>query len=234
MGLRPIRLSLVLAWMLQCTTVTETYTKLAKVGDDVTFTCEEGCHSATWTWTGDGASARPVPLVKHGRLIHPFSRLVFNPDCSLVVKNVLIADAGFFSCTFSKPAAPGWKVNGAQLYVFTDTVIPEHPVLTQKNQVVTESAEKKGAMIDESPTSPTAPSTGHWWRLVLVLVGLAALVVVVISVHIWTKTEGFKLHRDQSDRRDEDAVVSYENVGGFPAAVRFHRSAPPAAEGRSF
>ncbi|XP_061563103.1 uncharacterized protein LOC133418436 isoform X2 [Cololabis saira] len=194
MGLRPIRLSLVLAWMLQCTTVTETYTKLAKVGDDVTFTCEEGCHSATWTWTGDGASARPVPLVKHGRLIHPFSRLVFNPDCSLVVKNVLIADAGFFSCTFSKPAAPGWKVNGAQLYVFT----------------------------------------GHWWRLVLVLVGLAALVVVVISVHIWTKTEGFKLHRDQSDRRDEDAVVSYENVGGFPAAVRFHRSAPPAAEGRSF
>ncbi|KAK1889565.1 Carcinoembryonic antigen-related cell adhesion molecule 1 [Dissostichus eleginoides] len=59
-----------------------------------------------------------------------------------------------------------------------------------------------------------------WWVL-MVSVGLAALIISVVTVHIWTRTKGGKKRiRKNLEQNDEDEdEVNYENDGGPSASV---------------
>ncbi|XP_034057449.1 uncharacterized protein LOC117536623 [Gymnodraco acuticeps] len=65
---------------------------------------------------------------------------------------------------------------------------------------------------------PEGPAV--WW-LILVSVGLAALVVTVVTVHIWTRAKGGKKGmRKNLEQNDEDEdEVNYENDGEASASV---------------
>ncbi|KAK5903177.1 hypothetical protein CgunFtcFv8_006981 [Champsocephalus gunnari] len=65
---------------------------------------------------------------------------------------------------------------------------------------------------------PEGPAV--WW-LILVSVGLAALIVTVVTVHIWTRAKGGeKRIRNNLEQNDEDEdEVDYENDGGASASV---------------
>ncbi|XP_033934162.1 uncharacterized protein [Pseudochaenichthys georgianus] len=63
---------------------------------------------------------------------------------------------------------------------------------------------------------PEGPAV--WW-LILVSVGLAALIVTVVTVHIWTRAKGGeKRMRKNLEQNDEDEVND-ENDGGASASV---------------
>ncbi|XP_034059107.1 uncharacterized protein LOC117537832 isoform X2 [Gymnodraco acuticeps] len=74
-----------------------------------------------------------------------------------------------------------------------------------------------------SPQSSDATTTGTpgLLRLILVSVGLAALVVTVVTVHIWTRAKGSKKRKTKNlEQNDEDEdEVNYENDGGASASV---------------
>ncbi|KAK2855907.1 hypothetical protein Q5P01_004642 [Channa striata] len=68
-------------------------------------------------------------------------------------------------------------------------------------------------------------STG-WLRLVIVSAGLITLVVVVVTVDIWSRTKGNKTLMDKNtvdiDEDEDEGSVEYENDGDPSASVRFH------------
>ncbi|KAJ4928687.1 hypothetical protein JOQ06_004313 [Pogonophryne albipinna] len=69
---------------------------------------------------------------------------------------------------------------------------------------------------------PEGPAV--WW-LILVSVGLAALIVTVVTVHIWTRAKGGKkrmrknLEQNDEDENEDEDEVDYENDGGASASV---------------
>ncbi|XP_031722064.1 uncharacterized protein LOC116393675 isoform X2 [Anarrhichthys ocellatus] len=62
-----------------------------------------------------------------------------------------------------------------------------------------------------------------WWRLIVVPVGLAALIISVVTVNIWTRTTGNKTLIEENIERDDededDGTVNYENAGEPSASV---------------
>ncbi|KAK5903090.1 hypothetical protein CgunFtcFv8_006900 [Champsocephalus gunnari] len=76
---------------------------------------------------------------------------------------------------------------------------------------------------DNAQSSGGATTTGTpgLLRLILVSVGLAALIVTVVTVHIWTRAKGGeKRMRKNLEQNDEDEdEVNYENDGGASAPV---------------
>ncbi|KAK9531833.1 hypothetical protein VZT92_011236 [Zoarces viviparus] len=62
-----------------------------------------------------------------------------------------------------------------------------------------------------------------WWRLIVVPVGLAALIISVVTVNIWTRTTGNKTLTEENIERDDededDGTVNYENDGDPSASV---------------
>ncbi|XP_031722060.1 uncharacterized protein LOC116393671 [Anarrhichthys ocellatus] len=62
-----------------------------------------------------------------------------------------------------------------------------------------------------------------WWRLIVVPVGLAALIISVVTVNIWTRTTGNKTLIEENIERDDededDGTVNYENAGDPSASV---------------
>ncbi|XP_034059094.1 uncharacterized protein LOC117537825 isoform X2 [Gymnodraco acuticeps] len=65
---------------------------------------------------------------------------------------------------------------------------------------------------------PEGPAV--WW-VILVSVGLAALIVTVVTVHIWTRAKGGKKRKRKNlEQNDEDEdEAEYENDGGASASV---------------
>ncbi|XP_071324195.1 uncharacterized protein [Trachinotus anak] len=73
----------------------------------------------------------------------------------------------------------------------------------------------------ESQTNTTVPavsdsstSSAGWLRLVIVCVGLTGLIVIVVTVDLWTRTKGNKTKTDDNEVQndEDDAAVNYENV----------------------
>ncbi|XP_034059113.1 uncharacterized protein LOC117537838 [Gymnodraco acuticeps] len=58
-------------------------------------------------------------------------------------------------------------------------------------------------------------------RLILVSVGLAALIITVVTVNIWTRAKGSKAQTEENmEQNDEDEdEAEYENIGGASASV---------------
>ncbi|XP_033979765.1 uncharacterized protein LOC117477208 isoform X1 [Trematomus bernacchii] len=67
---------------------------------------------------------------------------------------------------------------------------------------------------------PEGPAV--WW-VIMVPVGLAALIITVVTVHIWTRAKGGKKRMtknlEQNDEDEDEDEVNYENDGGASASV---------------
>ncbi|XP_054475019.1 uncharacterized protein LOC129107542 [Anoplopoma fimbria] len=65
-----------------------------------------------------------------------------------------------------------------------------------------------------------------WWRFIVVPVGLAALIISVVTVNVWTRTHVNKTRMngniERNDEDDDDGTVNYENVGDPSASVSLH------------
>ncbi|XP_034095305.1 uncharacterized protein LOC117561814 [Gymnodraco acuticeps] len=63
-----------------------------------------------------------------------------------------------------------------------------------------------------------------WLRFIIVSVGLASLIIIVVTVTIWTRAKGNRAQTDDNAvHNDEDeGVVTYENVGEPSASIRLH------------
>ncbi|KAI4792971.1 hypothetical protein KUCAC02_033010 [Chaenocephalus aceratus] len=63
-----------------------------------------------------------------------------------------------------------------------------------------------------------------WLRFIVVSVGLASLIIIVVTVTIWTRAKANRAQTDDNAvHNDEDeGVVTYENVGEASASIRLH------------
>ncbi|XP_059211953.1 uncharacterized protein LOC131990822 isoform X1 [Centropristis striata] len=86
--------------------------------------------------------------------------------------------------------------------------------------------EKKDSKDETEGDNILHPSFSLWWRIIIVLVGLAALIAAVVVVNMWMRTEGNQTQReDNAEQNDEDGdegTVTYENVGEPSVSIRLH------------
>ncbi|XP_078030267.1 uncharacterized protein LOC144466592 [Epinephelus lanceolatus] len=106
---RWIKMSLILILLLQLTAITEQgfLSFTARVGDDVTLSCEnamdsqDNCDSVTWLFT-DSRSKATVVVVSGGQISEnakaKSDRLSVTANCSLVIKKVTREDVGRYTC----------------------------------------------------------------------------------------------------------------------------------------
>ncbi|KAG8011531.1 hypothetical protein GBF38_006392, partial [Nibea albiflora] len=71
----------------------------------------------------------------------------------------------------------------------------------------TASSMKRGTIMTVSAINDdSANLRGSWWRFIIVSLGLAALIVIVVAVSMWTRTKGRKTQMDEN-------VVSFYSEG---------------------
>ncbi|XP_033979762.1 uncharacterized protein LOC117477205 isoform X2 [Trematomus bernacchii] len=82
------------------------------------------------------------------------------------------------------------------------------------------SCQKTGS----TPAGRNDPPGQDWLRFIIVSVGLAPLIIIVVTVTIWTRAKGNRAQTDDNAvHNDEDeGVVTYENVGEPSASIRLH------------
>ncbi|XP_051816968.1 uncharacterized protein LOC110970760 isoform X4 [Acanthochromis polyacanthus] len=214
-----------------------------KVGDEATLPCEDvtdlpdKCLSTTWAF--DYLTTKPaVPLIVYGKITREAAsksdRLSVTEKCCLVIKKVTDEDAGRYTC---RQFISGQIVTNSDVYLTVvkrdNVAIP--PVTTTKRTTkattrpTTTTKRTTKATTLPPTTDPAAAETslnaGCWIRLIFVLVGVAALSLIVVSVNIWTRTKGSKTHGGKKQHSNEDDdVVTYEHAEDVSAPVRFHRS----------
>ncbi|XP_042359089.1 uncharacterized protein LOC121955281 isoform X2 [Plectropomus leopardus] len=83
---------------------------------------------------------------------------------------------------------------------------------------------KQFTFSDQSSGEDATSSPQDWWRFIIVSVGIAGLVITVLTVRIWTNIKENKTQMDaKMVRNDEDnGRVIYENLGDLYASVRLH------------
>ncbi|XP_034059090.1 uncharacterized protein LOC117537824 isoform X2 [Gymnodraco acuticeps] len=175
--------------------------------DEVTLRCSVST---------DGWCLHPVKWLLQGRDVDKDHREI-NTSLSYCSASVTFQTSLFSNTTRSE------LVSCAVTNVFTGEV-HLFPFSAQSSDATT-----TGTAIDEW-TSESNTGTGAdckhpegpavWW-VILVSVGLAALVVTVVTVHIWTRAKGGKKGmRKNLEQNDEDEdEVNYENDGGASASV---------------
>ncbi|XP_067428517.1 uncharacterized protein [Thunnus thynnus] len=80
---------------------------------------------------------------------------------------------------------------------------------------------------DATPTTNDTPTKQQvWLRFIIVSVGLTALIIIFVSVNIWTRTKVNKSQMDDNavhnDEDEDEGTVTYENDGEPSATVRLH------------
>ncbi|XP_044185585.1 uncharacterized protein LOC122965521 isoform X2 [Thunnus albacares] len=95
---------------------------------------------------------------------------------------------------------------------------------TNKEHLFTFSPPSSG---DATPTTNDTPTKQQvWLRFIIMSVGLTALIVIVVSVNIWTRTKVNKSQMDDNavhnDEDEGEGTVTYENDGEPSATVRLH------------
>ncbi|KAI4800346.1 hypothetical protein KUCAC02_013290 [Chaenocephalus aceratus] len=94
----------------------------------------------------------------------------------------------------------------------------EGDATTTGTPAIDEWASEKNKGTGPDCKHPEGPAV--WW-VIMVCVGLAALIITVVTVHIWTRAKGGKKRmRKNLEQIDEDEdEVDYENDGGASASV---------------
>ncbi|XP_035851093.1 uncharacterized protein LOC118493830 [Sander lucioperca] len=114
-----------------------------------------------------------------------------------------------------------------QLFPFIPQSSGEKPgedATTSTTMRTTESGTKSRVTSTTPAVSVTSTSPQGWWRVIMVSVGLAALVITVVVVNIWMRTKGNRTQMDgNAEHHDEDeGTVTYENVGEPSVSIRLH------------
>ncbi|XP_033934161.1 uncharacterized protein [Pseudochaenichthys georgianus] len=207
------------------------YFLTVRAGDEVTLPFDnvmpdqDKCESTKWYFFDSGGSV--VKLFEDGQ-IHKAAkaksdRLRVTENCALSMKKVTEEDAGVYLCRQVRSGEQQGPVSDVLLSVVSREV-RLFPLSPQSSGDATTT----GTPATDGRTSERNKGTGAdckhpegpavWW-LILVSVGLAALIVTVVTVHIWTRAKGGeKRMRKNLEQNDEDEV-NYENDGGASASV---------------
>ncbi|KAK1889486.1 Pregnancy-specific beta-1-glycoprotein 5 [Dissostichus eleginoides] len=166
-------------------------------------------------------------------------RLRVTENCSLVIKNVTEEDAGLYTCKQFRPGEQQGSFSPVYLSVVTMTEHQDNDEVKLRCCVKTYGCPQSSGDATTTGTPPihewtsennnnkeTGQDRKHpegpaLWRVLMVSVGLAALIISVVTVHIWTRTKGGKKRmRKNLEQNDEDEdEVNYENDGGASASV---------------
>ncbi|KAK1889275.1 Kit ligand [Dissostichus eleginoides] len=152
-------------------------------------------------------------------------------------KEVTEEDAGLYYCRQFRSGEQQDPDSGVYLSVVTMTEHQDNDEVTLDCSVSTDGGPQSSATSTGTPpihewtsennnNKETGQDRKHpegpalWWVL-MVSVGLAALIISVVTVHIWTRTKGGKKRmRKNLEQNDEDEdEVNYENDGGASASV---------------
>ncbi|XP_059211836.1 uncharacterized protein LOC131990739 [Centropristis striata] len=171
------------------------------------------------------------------------NRLSVTADCSLVIKDVTYQDVGRYSCRQFNRAGQQQGEDAlvvlSVIYIqwlfdgnFNDTettagscsarVTFPTPHPSQKSKFyeslkcnVTDNRSEKTLLFQSSLEKTATGSVSPWWRIIIVLVGLAAVIAAVVLVNIWIRTKGNQtLREDNVEPNDEDedeGTVMYES-----------------------
>ncbi|XP_065820146.1 uncharacterized protein [Labrus bergylta] len=216
-----IQISFILVTVLQLTAAVTGLSPLyyyVRVEDEVTLACgnviedQSDCDSTAWTWTSRSTKAA-VELITLGQIADntgfKSDRLSVAVNCALVIKKVTEEDAGYFVC---------------QQYKSDRKAAPDAPVyLSVISSEVTTATIKSTTPNEKSKTETDTTETGvndssklnAQWRLIVVSVGLSALILTVVMVNVWTKTQGQQTRMDENmvnGSHEDDDAVNYENI----------------------
>ncbi|XP_033994300.1 uncharacterized protein LOC117489237 [Trematomus bernacchii] len=158
-------------------------------------------------------------VVPYGGCTHTVKWLLQDQD---VVKDHRDIKTSKSSCSASVTFLTSHFSNTTRFELFTCAV-------TDGAKVQTFSLQSSGEDKNPATTTPTTPTTqteqednnkGRL-RLIIVSVGLAALIITVVTVNMWTRTKGSKAQTEENmEQIDEDEdEVNYENDGGPSASV---------------
>ncbi|XP_027145733.1 uncharacterized protein LOC109140645 isoform X2 [Larimichthys crocea] len=104
--------------------------------------------------------------------------------------------------------------NGDKVQLFPFRLQPSGEKPGDDTAATTESSMKRGTITIVSLISDDSANLKCWWRFIIVPVGLAALIIIVVAVSMWTRTKGRKRQMDENmvDDDEDDGAVNYENV----------------------
>ncbi|KAK1889416.1 Neuroglian [Dissostichus eleginoides] len=221
------------------------YFHMVRAGDEVTLPFEnviddqDKCESTTWTFRDSRSS---VTLFEDGQ-IHKEAkakpdRLRVTENCSLVIKKVTEEDAGLYYCRQLRSGRQQDPYSLVLLSVVTMTGHQDNDEVTlrcsvktdgccslsvkwllQGQDVDTDHRDIKTSHPQSSGQDCKHPEGPALWWVLMVSVGLAALIISVVTVHIWTRTKGGKKRMRKNLEQNDEDEVNYENDGGPSASV---------------
>ncbi|XP_033934875.1 uncharacterized protein [Pseudochaenichthys georgianus] len=208
------------------------YFLIVRAGDEVTLPCDnvmpdqDKCESTKWYFFDSGGSV--VTLFEDGQ-IHKAAkaksdRLRVTEKCALGMKKVTEEDAGVYLCRQVRSGEQQGPASGVFLSVVSSEDAREVTTVSPTWTTVRMRAagETTNTAPEDNQTEPEDNNEGLL-RLILVSVGLAALIITVVTVNIWTRAKGSKAqteeNREQNDEDEDEDEVDYENDGGASASV---------------
>ncbi|XP_078131517.1 uncharacterized protein LOC144533825 [Sander vitreus] len=204
-----IKMSLFLIPLLHFTAAAENhlFSFPVRAGHDVTLPCEyvidgqRTCDSTTWLFSDSGNT---VTLFELGQIKEEArvksDRLSVAENCSLVIKKVTEEDAGRYTCRqFYKSGQQRGPDTTVDLSVTSGDTKPTTTI----------------AITTPEPRTPTESSIkAGWGRIIFVPVGLAALIIIVVAVNMWTRAKEKKTQTEEIAvcYDVDDDTVNYENI----------------------
>ncbi|KAK1888750.1 Butyrophilin-like protein 1 [Dissostichus eleginoides] len=216
------------------------YFRIVRVGDEATLPCDnvihdqDKCESTVWYYYYS-ENTPVVTLVDRGQIQNNAKakshRLRVTEKCSLVIKKVTEENAGSYICRQFRSGQQG-QDSVVYLSVVSMTEHQDNDEVTlrcsvstygrcrhtvkwliQGRDVVKDHREIKTS---QSPCSAStfSPQSSGLLMLIIVSVGLAALIITVVTVNMWTRAKEKKKQMDEINVRYDvdDDTVNYENI----------------------
>ncbi|CAI5684530.1 unnamed protein product [Oreochromis niloticus] len=214
-----IQMFSIMILMLQLTAaVTDHCDVVVRVGDEVTLSCgnvtddQDKCNATTWLFTSS-RNKTAITLFEHGD-IHKNAktkshRLSVTANCSLVIKKLTAEDVGQYNCRkFKSENKQDQDIAAFLSLVNTSVTFPtSHNVYTSENYEVFKCQVREGKAMQQFSfrNHPLSDQTG-WWTFILVGLGVAALLIIVVTFIRWKKTKENNPQMSKNTVEPETAV----------------------------